>query len=170
VVVSFIVAMTHEGLIGNDSGLPWHLPADLKRFRKLTMGKPILMGRKTHESIGRPLDGRHNIVLTHDLSYRAESCEVARSLTEALSMAEQHLAEDTGEEVMVIGGGVVFREALPYCRRVYLTIVEGQFEGSVYFPVEVLKTPDWVKAHEESCAADFKNRYPHRFEILERTV
>src|SRR5437667_2376114 len=104
-LVSLIAAMDCRGLIGDETGLPWHLPKDLRRFRALTMGKPIIMGRKTFELIGKPLPGRFNIVLTKKPEYSPPGCRVARTFQEALSVAEDYLASTGGDEVMIIGGG-----------------------------------------------------------------
>jgi dihydrofolate reductase len=160
--MSLIVAMSESGLIGTDKGLPWHLPADLKRFKTLTWGKPIIMGRRTHELIGRPLPGRLNIVVSRQPGYAAEGCEVVHSLDEALA-----LASNTPDEIMIVGGAQIYREALPLCQRVYLTVVEGQFEGDTFFPGE-LSSADWETISEERFPADAKNPRAHRFAVLER--
>ena len=113
--------------IGLAGRLPWHLPADLKRFRAITLGAPIIMGRRTHESIGRPLPGRKNIVLTHAPDYRAEGCTVVHSVEEALR-------EAAGEEAMVIGGASVYRDFLPRADRIHLTLIHGDFPADTFFP------------------------------------
>jgi dihydrofolate reductase len=125
--ITLIVAMAENGVIGAGNRLPWHLPADLQRFRSITMGKPILMGRRTHESIGRPLPGRKNIVLTTDPAYRAEGCTVVHGIEEALREAD-------GEEIMVIGGSALYREFLPLADRIHLTQIHRPFEGDTFFP------------------------------------
>ncbi len=163
-ILSMIAAMNSDGLIGKDGGMPWHLPADLKRFRRLTMGKPIIMGRATWESIGRPLDGRRNIVLTRQEGYHAEGGCVAHSLVEALFLALQSGAD----EAFVIGGGEIFRQTLPLIDRLYLTLVEGEFSGDTYFPRVSLDSPDWTTLDEESHPADETNPYPYRFRTLQR--
>lgn len=162
--VSFVVAMSRSGLIGREGGLPWRLPRDLKHFRGLTWGKPIIMGRKTHESIGRPLPGRTNIVLTRRADYEAEGCRVAGSVAEALDQARSTGAE----EAMVIGGAEVYRALLSHCETMYLTLVEGDFEGDVFFPGKPLDSPDWRIAHEESWPADEANPHDARYAVLER--
>lgn len=126
--ISLIVAMGENRVIGVENRMPWHLSADLKRFRQITMGKPIIMGRRTHESIGRPLPGRKNIVLTGDPNYRAEGCAVVHNPEEALREAEG------GEEAMVIGGSSVYREFLPLADRLYLTLIHRSFPGDTFFP------------------------------------
>lgn len=125
--ISLVVAMGENRVIGVEGALPWHLSTDLKRFRRITWGKPLIMGRKTHESIGRPLPGRKNIVLTGDPNYRAEGCTVVHSPEEALREAE-------GEEAMVIGGSAVYREFLPKADRLYLTLIHREFAGDTFFP------------------------------------
>jgi dihydrofolate reductase len=140
--LSIIVAMSNEGLIGNETGLPWHLPSDLKRFRNITWGKPVIMGRKTFGLLGKPLDGRPNIVLTHQPDFPVLGAEVAHSLDEALTLASKHLSYYC-KEVFIIGGATVFREAVPLCDRIYLTVVEGQFTGNTYFLEGLLSPADW---------------------------
>jgi dihydrofolate reductase len=167
-IVSLIVAMDRAGLIGNVRGLPWRLPRDLKRFRALTWGKPIVMGRTTLEHVGGPLPGRHNLVLTRQPGWRHAGCVAVPSLSEALRQAEVFLSREGGDEVVVIGGGQVYREALPLCDRVYLTVVEGDFEGDVYFPCELMRSMAWRETVSENWAADDRNPHPHRFQVLER--
>ncbi len=163
-ILSAIAAIGNDGVIGREGKLPWHLPDDLKRFCAITWGKPIIMGRKTHESLGRALPGRTNIVLTRRSEYRAEGCTVVNSPTEALSLA----ASSGAEEVVVIGGSEVFRQFMPLCDKVYLTIVEGEFEGDAFFPVALLDAPDWEVIHEEVCPADARNPFRTRYRILMR--
>jgi dihydrofolate reductase len=167
-ILSLIVAMSRDGLIGDGRGMPWHLPRDLKRFRKLTLGKPVIMGRRTFESLGRPLDRRVNIVLTRDHGYHAEGCLVAHTVPDALWLAMEHSPTDEAAEFMVIGGGEVYRGTIGLCDRVYQTIVEGEFEGSTSFPIERLSEPDWRLVREESFPADDVNPHPHVFRVLER--
>jgi dihydrofolate reductase len=156
--------MGQNGVIGQEGKLPWHLPGDLKRFRAITWGKPIIMGRKTFESLGRALPGRTNIVLTRKSGYRAEGGRAAYSPSEALSLA----ASIGATEVVVIGGSEVFRQLLPRCDKVYLTIVEGTFEGDVFMPVNLLDSPDWEVIHEERHPADARNPFGTRYRILLR--
>ena len=163
-IVSAIAAIGKDGVIGREGKLPWHLPDDLKRFRAITWGKPIIMGRKTHESLGRALPGRTNIVLTRSPGYRAEGCTVVSSPIEALSLA----ASSGAEEAVVIGGSEVFRQFMPLCEKVYLTIVEGEFEGDAFFPVALLDPPEWEVIHEEVCPADARNRFGTSYRILRR--
>jgi dihydrofolate reductase len=168
-LISLIAAMDRRGLIGDETGLPWHLPMDLRRFRTLTWGKPIITGRKTFELIGKPLPGRFNIVLTRDQAFKAPGCGVARTFQEALALAKGSLASTGGDEVMIIGGGKVYGEAMERCDRLYLTIVEGSFQGSTYFPVREFLRHNWrPTCPPETHPADEKNRYLHSFHIIER--
>ena len=127
--VAIVVAMARNLVIGRGNALPWHLPADLARFRAVTMGKPIVMGRRTHESIGRVLDGRHNIVVSRRPGFRAPGCTVAASLGSALEAASNTAAA----EVAVIGGASIYEEALPHAVRAYLTLVDAVVDGDVRF-------------------------------------
>ena len=127
-LISLIAAMGKNKVIGKDNALPWKLPEDMKRFRELTKEKPIIMGRKTFESIGRPLPNRINIVLTTDKNYKVKGCIVAHSIGEALKAAKN------SEEIMIIGGEQIFNEFLPIANRMYLTFIDENFEGDVYFP------------------------------------
>ncbi len=133
-IVSLVVAMARNRVIGRDGGLPWHIPGDLKLFKKTTMGKPIIMGRKTWESLGRPLPGRPHIVLTRDESYKAAGAHVVNTLEEALSVAEGLAGALETDEIMVIGGAEIYRLALPRADRLYLTEVDLSPEGDATFP------------------------------------
>jgi dihydrofolate reductase len=168
--LSAIVAMDRAGLIGDDAGLPWHLPRDLRRFRASTLGKPVLMGRKTFQLIGRPLAGRCNIVLTRDPAWSAPGCRVAHSFDEALTAAGDYLAASGDDEVVVAGGAGVYAEAAARCGRLYLTVVDGSFPGTVRFPVDQFGSFVWPPARAEACAPDERNRYRHWFALLERAT
>src|SRR4051794_31861628 len=157
--------MTREGLIGREGKLPWHLPRDLKHFRQLTWGKPIIMGRKTHESLGRPLPGRTNIILTRQKDYSAEGCLVAHTAEEATQLA----SETGAAEAMIIGGSEIYRAFLPRCGTIYLTLVEGSFEGDTYFPQNPLQSPDWKNVSEEPWPTDEKNPIDSRCIVLKRS-
>ena len=126
--LSLIAAMAKNRVIGANNRLPWHLPADLRNFRRLTMGKPIVMGRKTFDSIGRPLPGRTNVVITRNRRYRAEGCVVFHSIDAALQQLRCH------EEVMVIGGASFYEQLLPVADRLYLTLIDQDFAGDTFFP------------------------------------
>jgi len=157
--VSIIVAMDENGLIGANGGLPWHLPADLARFKRTTMGRPVIMGRKTHESIGRPLPGRRNIIVTRNRDYRAPGCEVVHSLDEALKRCPEG-------ECFVIGGAKLYEQALPRADRLYITRIGEAFEGDVRFPS--FDAADWRLVSSEEGRLDENNRHRHRFEVYER--
>lgn len=129
-IISIIVAMGHNRVIGLNNQLPWLLPEDLKFFKAKTMGKPIIMGRKTFESIGRPLPGRTNIVITHNKKWKHEGVKVVHSMEKALKIA----AKDKSEEVMVIGGAQIYAEALDHAQRLYITEVDIDAEGDAFFP------------------------------------
>ena len=160
VQIAIIVAMDSNRVIGNANRLPWHLPADLAHFRAITMGKPILMGRRTHESIGRPLPGRDNIVISRNRNYTAEGCTVVHSLEEAVQAAAGH------DEIMIIGGAELYRQALPQADVLYLTRVEGAFEGDAFFPE--LDDSAWREVQRSERAPDEKNPYCYSFVTLER--
>lgn len=148
-------------MIGRNNDLPWRLPNDLKRFKTITMGKPILMGRKTWESIGRPLPGRRNIVITRNPAYVAEGAEVARSLDAALA-----LVADAGE-AMIIGGAGLYKDALSKADRLYRTEVHAEIEGDTYFPS--INSSDWSETMREDCPADERHAYPYSFVTLDRS-
>jgi dihydrofolate reductase len=132
--ISIIVAVADNGVIGDAGGLPWRMPSDLKRFRAMTMGKPVVMGRKTFQSLTKALDGRDNIVVTRDSEFAAVGAETASSLAAALAIARSHAARRGGEEVMVIGGGEIYAAALPLADRVYLTRIHTEAAGDTRFP------------------------------------
>lgn len=132
-VISFVVARADNGVIGRNNALPWHLPPDLRHFKRLTVGKPVVMGRKTFDSIGKPLPGRHNIVLTRDAGWRAEGVTLATNLAEAIAAAGLD-PKTRADEVMIIGGAAVYAEALPIATRVYLTEVHDAPEGDTILP------------------------------------
>ena len=158
--VSLIVAIGKNRVIGASNALLWHLPADMKHFRQLTMGKPIIMGRKTFESIGKPLSGRTNIVITHESNYQAQGCIVVHSLKEALEAAQG------SEEVMVIGGESVYKEFLPMADKMYLTLIHADFEGDTYFPE--YNQAEWNEKERQDFKPDKENPYPYSFVVLER--
>lgn len=158
--IAIVVAMAENRVIGRDNRLPWHLPADLRHFRQLTLGKPVLMGRRTHESIGRPLPERINIVVTRDRDYEATGCIVAHSLESALEAAAGYA------EVMVIGGTELYRQLLPRADRIYLTLVHAGFEGDAWFPE--LEAGEWREVERMDYPADEKNCCPYSFVRLER--
>jgi dihydrofolate reductase len=158
--ISIIVVMANNRVIGRDNRLPWHLPADLAHFKALTMGKPMVMGRKTWESLPGLLPGRRHIVITRQADYRTAGCTLVHSLDQALAAA--------GEvpEVMVVGGGAVYREALPRAERLYLTLVEAEVDGDVRFPE--IDAAAWRELSREAHPADARNAYAYTFVTLER--
>lgn len=160
--VSIVVAMDRNGVIGNQGGLPWHLPSDLKRFREITMGKPLVMGRRTHESIGRPLPGRRNIVVSRQPTYVAPGCDMAQSFAAALKLAQD------APEVMVIGGASLYAAALVLADRIYLTEVDAEVAGDVYFPPYT--RADWREARREPSTKGERDVYGYSFVILERAL
>lgn len=162
-MISAIVAVAKNGVIGKEGGLPWYLPAELTHFKKVTMGHPIIMGRKTHESIGRTLPGRFNLVITSNKGYgAAEGSEVARSLQEAIEKAKK---QDGGNEVFIIGGAQIYKEALPLLDRIYLTRVDAEVEGDKYFKYD---PEDWQQLSSENHGADDENQYNYEFLVLRR--
>ncbi len=160
-MISLIAAMDHNRLIGNNNQLPWHLPADFAHFKAVTMGKPIVMGRKTWESIGRPLPGRTNIVLSRNPDLQLDGAQCASSLAEARALAGE------SPELMVIGGSVVYELAMPEAQRLYITHVDGEFEGDAWFPPI---GDEWRKVSSQHQAADDKNPYACEFAVYERAV
>ncbi|MEO6697181.1 MAG: type 3 dihydrofolate reductase [Gammaproteobacteria bacterium] len=158
--ISLIAAVGKNLVIGKDNAMPWHLPADLKYFKRVTLGKHVIMGRKTFASIGRPLPGRTNIIVTRDADYRAEGCVVVRSIGQALQAAEG------AGEVMVIGGANLFEQLLPSATRIYLTEIKADFAGDSYFPA--LRTSDWRERERQDYPADDANPYPYSFVVMER--
>lgn len=164
--ISIVVATDLEGVIGRDNALPWHLPADLKHFKRLTMGKPMIMGRRTYESIGRALPGRTSIVLTRRENFAAPGCEVARTADEALQLAVEAAAQLATEEIVVIGGAEVFREFLPRADRVYWTQVQTRVGGDTRIPRFDPMT--WLEIERAELPADAENAFPLRFLTLDR--
>ena len=158
-VVSVIAAVARNRVIGVDNRLPWRLPADLRRFRALTWGKPIVMGRRTHESIGRPLPGRRNIVVTRG-GRAPEGCERAGSLAGAFAMTAR------APETVVIGGARCYREALPTATRMYLTRIDADFAGDAWFPE--WSPAEWVERERERIAPGGAAPFGYEFVVLER--
>ncbi|MFM5238911.1 type 3 dihydrofolate reductase [Aeromonas veronii] len=160
--ISMIAAMAHDRVIGKDNQMPWHLPADLAHFKRVTLGKPVLMGRKTFESIGRPLPGRRNLVISRNPDYQAEGIEVVGSVEAALAL----LAGSSVEELMVIGGGHLYAEMLPSADCLYLTCIDLAVEGDTRFPA--FDDGQWQRVDCESHPADEKNPHPYSFETWQR--
>ncbi|MBW3777251.1 type 3 dihydrofolate reductase [Aeromonas veronii] len=156
--ISMIAAMAYDRVIGKDNQMPWHMPADLAHFKRVTLGKPVLMGRKTFESIGRPLPGRRNLVISRNPDYQADGIEVVGSVEAALAL----LADNEVAEVMVIGGGHLYAELLPKADCLYLTRIELEVEGDTRFPA--FADEQWQCVEREVHQADEKNPHPYRFE------
>ncbi|MGH8278335.1 MAG: dihydrofolate reductase [Gammaproteobacteria bacterium] len=161
-MLSLIVAVGENNEIGQGGKMPWHLPADLKRFKALTLGKPIIMGRKTFEAIGKPLRQRRNIIVTRNAGYGVEGCEVAHSFTDALVLAAGV------PEIMAIGGAEIYRAALPRAQRIYLTRIHSAFAADTFLPQ--LDPADWRETARENHTADERNPYSYSFLTLLRRV
>lgn len=153
-MINIIVAISKNRVIGNDNKLIWSLPSDLKRFKQMTTGNTVVMGRKTYESIGKPLPNRRNIIITRNSDYKAEGCEIVNSLEEALMLCNNNC--------FIIGGGEIYKQSLPLADKLYLTVINEDFEGDTFFP-EVGN--DWVKVSREDHEPDDKNK--HRYSFIE---
>ncbi|OZI11747.1 dihydrofolate reductase [Bacillaceae bacterium SAS-127] len=160
-MISFIWAMDQNGVIGKNNQLPWRLPEDLKFFKETTMGHPIVMGRKTFESIGKPLPGRENVILTRDLQYQAEDCTVVYSVDELVEKAEKE------KQLFITGGAEIFRLMLPFADRLYVTVIEESFDGDTYFPKE-LDWDEWEMVSSTPGLKNEKNPYDYQFRIYEK--
>ena len=159
-IISIIAAMGKKRVIGIKNKLPWNLPADMEHFKELTKGKPVIMGMKTFESIGKPLPKRTNIIITRNPNYKAEGCIVVHSIEEALKAAENH------KEVMIIGGASIYKEFLPKADKLYLTSIDADFEGDAYFPE--YKIEEWEETSYEEHERDKDNPYNYTFLVLTR--
>ena len=174
--ISLIAAMAHGGkidkengiylpddgdrIIGKENAMPWHLPADFTWFKKHTLGKPVVMGRKTYDSIGRPLPGRHNIVISRDSSLEIDDVTIVPTIEEALSAAGDV------DEVMIIGGGSIYESFLPIADKLYLTLIEAEIEGDTCFPN--WGNEGWTCVYSDDYMKDDRNRFDMHFVILER--
>lgn len=145
--IVFVVAAGENGVIGRDGGLPWRISSDLKRFKEITMGKPLVMGRKTYDSIARPLPGRDNIVVTRSRDFAPPGVHVAASVEEALALAEEKAAERGADEIAVIGGGEIFAKLIDRAERIYLSRIHAAPEGDTYLPP--LDEADWRETARE---------------------
>ena len=159
-IISIIVAMDRKGVIGRDGKLPWHLSADLKHFKAITMGKPIIMGRKTHESLGRALPGRENIVVTRNDNYQAPGCTVLHSLDDVFMHCRK------ADEILIMGGAELYAQFLDRANRIYLTEVHTEVSGDTYFPA--YDGDQWREVQRQDFRADEKNDFDYSFVILER--
>jgi dihydrofolate reductase len=164
--IAFVVAAAQNGVIGRNGHLPWRLPSDLKRFRRLTLGKPIIMGRKTYDSIGKPLDGRDNIVVTRQPDFAAPGLYIASSIEQALTLGRDLACRRKVEEMGIIGGAEIFRAALPQTDRVYLTLVHASPAGDTYF--DTLDPAQWVEMEREPMPTTANDEFTADFIVLER--
>ncbi|MGM0632012.1 MAG: type 3 dihydrofolate reductase [Pseudomonadota bacterium] len=164
--LALIWAMSRNRVIGRNNALPWYLPEDLKYFKRVTMGKPIIMGRRTWESIGRPLPGRTNIIVSRNTGFEAEGAKVVHTLDEAITMAENIAYINGGEEAVVMGGAEIYRQALPRADRLYLTQVHAEVEGDAFFPEFDIER--WHELGREDFPASGPNPYDYSFVVLER--
>ena len=158
--ISLIVAAATNNVIGRDGGLPWHLSDDLKRFTKLTIGKPIVMGRLTYESIGKPLPERRNIVISSQEGLSIEGCEVVESPDDALALASG------AEEVMIIGGGKIYEQMMPYADRIYMTFINDAVDGDTVFPD--ISDEEWRVVDQEDFPADGSRAFGFSYITLDR--
>jgi dihydrofolate reductase len=157
--ISLIAAVARNGTIGRGGRLPWHLPADLARFKKLTLGHVVLMGRRTWESLGRPLSGRRNVVLTRDASFSAPDCETIHSVEEGRALA-------VGGELFVIGGAALYAAFMPFADRLYITHIDADVKGDTAFPP--IRPREWRLVKETPGTVDRENPLPHRFSVYKR--
>ncbi|WP_408006226.1 dihydrofolate reductase [Pseudalkalibacillus sp. A8] len=157
-MISLLLAMGKNRVIGKDNDLPWHLPEDLKWFRRVSTGHTVIMGRRTYESIGKPLPNRKNVIVTNDKNYQAEGCIVTHSIDEAL--------QQDGDEQIVIGGTNVFKQVLDRAERIYLTYIDEEFDGDTFFPE--IDESEWELKSKEKGIKNEKNPYDYYFMIYER--
>ena len=153
--LSIICGMDENRLIGINNALPWHLPADMVHFKQTTMHKPILMGRKTYESIGRPLPGRRNIIISRDKNYQVEGCDTVHSIQAAIDLVHDQA------EVMLIGGSSLYEQTIPMAKTLYITEIHHQFSGDAWFPE--INSDDWVESSREEHDIDVSNKYAYAF-------
>ena len=164
--VSLIWAMTRNGVIGRGNGLPWRLPKDMQFFMKTTMGHPVIMGRRTFETMKAPLPGRTNIVVTRDPDYGRQGVRVAADFATALALAEEQCRRDDVDEVFVAGGAEIYRLALGVATRLYVTEIEAEVDGDTFFPAFDWK--GWRKVRSERVAADASHAYGFTISVFER--
>lgn len=161
-MISLLYAMDKNRLIGSNNQLPWHLPQDLAYFKRITLNHKIVMGRKTFDSIGRPLPKRENIIITRDNQFACSGCTILHSIDEIVK-----LSNETDEEIFVIGGSEIFKEILPYSDRLYVTYIHHEFEGDTFFPAT--NESDWKVISKEQGIMDEKNPYDFDFVVYEKT-
>jgi dihydrofolate reductase len=161
-ILSIIVAASANNVIGKDNKLPWHLPEDLKYFKNTTWAMPVVMGRKTYESIGKPLPGRTNIVITRNKDLKIEGVEAVQSLNEAIAIA----AKEEVKEIFIIGGAEIFNSSFPQVSRIYLTRIHSEPEGDVFFPG--FNKENWAQVKNKDCEPDEKNPFAYSFQVWEK--
>jgi len=166
--IALIVARTRNGVIGRNNTMPWHLQEDLRYFKRVTMNKPIIMGRNTWESLGKPLPGRDNIVVTRNENFRASGATVVNNLESALLLANSLAEEREADEIMIIGGAQIYREVMTCVDRAYVTEIDAEIEGDTFFPA--LDAVEWKETAREGHAPCEKNPYPYSFVVLERNT
>ena len=176
--LSLILAVSRNSVIGRDGAIPWKISTDMRRFRQLTLGKPIIMGRKQYDSVGKPLDGRDNIVLTRNASFAPPGVHVVANLDDAIHIAEDLALAHGGNEIMVIGGAQIYEQALPRANRIYLSRVDADIEGDARFDIPALSnqhnsdstsdTGSWHIVETLVCPAGPKDEHPHTFIIYDR--
>lgn len=169
VKISLIVAVAENGVIGIDNKLPWHLPGDLKYFKSTTMGKPMLMGRKTFESLGKPLPGRPHIIITRDQNYNLDhfqNCSVVHSVEEILKTSEEIALKNVSEEIVIIGGAEIYELMLPMVDRLYVTEVHASVEGDTCFPD--YNKSQWAEIKRETFKSSGPNPYDFSFVVFDR--
>lgn len=164
--LALIAAVADNGVVGRDNKMPWHLPEDLKYFKRITLGKPVVMGRKTWDSIGRPLPGRTNIVISRQADLKLEGASVVADLPAALSLAKSIAVADGSDELMVIGGSEIYALALPLAQRLYLTEVHAQVAGDALFPV--WNREEWGESSRQRHSASDTNPYDYSFVVYDR--
>lgn len=164
--LSVIVAVAENLVVGKNNALPWHLSEDLQYFKRATLGKPIVMGRKTFESIGRPLPGRTNIVISGNPNYFAEGIKIVSSLDQALQLAQDIALIDDAGELMVIGGATIYAAAIPFADRLYVTEIHAEVEGDAYLPN--IEWGNWVESSRERHRAIAPNPYDYSFVVYDR--
>ena len=165
-IISFVVAVSENGVIGRDNGMPWRLSTDLQRFKKLTLGKPVVMGRKTWESLGRPLPNRTNIVITRDANYTAEGALVVPSIDEALIAGEEAALAAGVDEICIIGGAQIYAQAMDKATHLHVTHIDASIDGDAFFgPID---PQDWKVTSEEHVPAGEKDNYATRYVIYEK--
>ena len=163
--ISLIVAIAENGVIGRGNTLPWRVSSDMRRFKSMTMGKPMIMGRKQYQSVGKPLPGRDNIILTRDKGFAAPGCEVVHTLDDAIALAERRAKERGVDEIMVIGGAEIFKLAWPRASRLYLSRIKAHVDGDVVFEPDL---SGWREVSREDIPAGDKDDFAHAFIVYER--